>query len=119
MEPIYGPRGNVVAWHDEPDAIRDTHGRVAGWLYDDAVYGLRGQHVGYFNDGLFRDHRGAVVAWKAGASGGPAKPARAARPAQPAREARPARAARSARRARAARSVSWSQLSVESFLAGD
>lgn len=96
---MYGPRGDVVAWNEDNDAIRDLQGRVIGWIYDDAVFGVRGQHVGYFNDGLFRDDHGAVVAWIEGATGGPAKPARAARPAQQARAARPARAARSARTA--------------------
>jgi len=116
MEPIYGSSGQVVAWLDDRDAIRDLRGAVVGWLYDDAVHGLSGQHRGYFNDGLFRDNRGAVVAWITGAGGGPAKPARAARPAQPARQARPARAARSARCARAARSASWSQSTISEFL---
>jgi hypothetical protein len=38
------------------------------------VYGHRGQHLGVFASGLFRDHRGGVVSFVRGASGGPILP---------------------------------------------
>lgn len=107
----------IVGWMEPDDGIlRDLGGRVIGWQCDDATYGLTGRHVGYFNDGLFRDNRGEVVAFIQGARGGPAKPARHARPARPAKAARPARPARAARAARAARSSTWSVFTLEQHL---
>ncbi|WP_458117283.1 4-fold beta flower protein [Arthrobacter sp. D2-10] len=116
MEAIYGPQGRVVAWLEANEIVRNLDGQVIGWLYEDAVYGLQGQHVGYFNDGNFRDHRGAAVAFVSGAKGGPTRPVRHARPTQPVRAVRPARAARSARQARAARVGVWSNLSFFQYL---
>ncbi|GAA1683475.1 hypothetical protein GCM10010977_32960 [Citricoccus zhacaiensis] len=116
MDAIYGSQGDVVGWLEDEEIVRDLSGQVVGWLYGDAVYGLSGQHAGYFNNGNFRDDRGTVVAFVAGAQGGPAKPARHARPARPARAARPARPARSARRTRAARAFAWSDLSFAQYL---
>ncbi|WP_373307245.1 4-fold beta flower protein [Demequina activiva] len=77
-----------------------------------ASYSLRGQHVGHFVSGSFRDARGAVVGFLAGASGEPPKPAR------PARAARPARPVRCARIARPARSTSWSALNFDAYVSG-
>ena len=116
MKPIYGPQGEVVAWNEDNDAIRDLQGRVIGWLYDDAVHGVRGHHVGYFNDGLFRDNRGAVVAWIAGATGGPTKPVRHVRPVQPVRHVRPVRAIRHVRHVRAVHALAWSKMSIVEWL---
>jgi len=119
MEPIYGATGRVVAWLDDNrEVTRDLQGNVNAWLREDCVYSLRGQHVGHFVDGNFRDARGAVVAFIAGASGGPVKPARAARPARPTRGARPARPVRGARMARPARSSSWSTLAFDDYATG-
>jgi hypothetical protein len=67
MEAIYGPNGHVIAWFEGSDYVRDLNGSVIGWVYESAMHGLRGQHVGYFEDGLFRDNSGAVVAWIDGA----------------------------------------------------
>ena len=116
MEPIYGPGGEVVAWNEHNDTIRDLKGRVVGWLYDDAVQGVGGHHVGYFNDGLFRDNRGAVVAWVASATGGPTKPVRHVRPVQPVRHVRPVRAVRHVRHVRAVRAIAWSEVSITAWL---
>lgn len=119
MDAIYGPSGAVVGWLFEGERLYSLRGEPLGWLLEDAVYSLRdGSHRGFYNDGLFRDHSGAVVAFTEGASGGPAKPARQARPARPARHAWPARPARSARRPRAAKTPSWSRAGFESYARG-
>lgn len=116
MEPIYGPDGAVVAWNENNEIVRDLQGRVIGWLFDDAVHGTRGHHVGYFDDGLFRDKRGAVVAWMSGASGGPVKPARHVRPSRPVRHVKPVRPVRHVRYARAVRTAAWSTMSIAEWL---
>ncbi|WP_303708427.1 MULTISPECIES: 4-fold beta flower protein [Microbacterium] len=116
MEPIYDSRGSVVAWFEDPDCVRDLDGAVIGWLYDDAVHATNGRHVGYFNDGLFRDNDGDVVAWVDGASGGPIKPIREIRPVQPIRHISPIRPIREVRNVRAVRSLGWSRLSMKQYL---
>lgn len=116
MEPIYGHRGDVVAWLEDDEVIRNLRGAVIGWLYETAVHGRRGQHAGYFDDGLFRDNHGAVVAWVDGATGGPTKPVKRVRPVQPVREVRPVRSVRQVRQVRAVRSRSWSRLSITDWL---
>src|SRR5664279_1426230 len=105
MEPIYGATGRVVAWLDDNrDMTRDLHGNVNAWLHEDCVYSLRGQHVGHFVDGNFRDAHGAVVAFIAGATGGPIKPVQAVTPVRPVRGVRPVRPVRSVRMVRPVRS---------------
>ncbi|MBB3159231.1 hypothetical protein FHS07_002949 [Microbacterium proteolyticum] len=116
MTPIDGPRGDVVGWLEDGEYLRDLRGAVIGWLYDDVVHGRRGQHVGYFNDGLFRDNRGAVVGWIEGASGGPVKPVCHVRPVTPVRQVRPVRAVRHVRQVRAARQIAWSTTSFDEWL---
>ncbi|WP_299039803.1 4-fold beta flower protein [uncultured Pseudokineococcus sp.] len=116
MDPIYGPNGHVAAWLERPDCVRSLDGAVIGWLHGDAVHGLGGQHVGYFNDGLFRDQRGDVVAWVTGARGGPVKPVKQAAPIRPIRQVRPVRAIRQIRQVRAVKSLHWSSQSIEAYL---
>lgn len=47
MDPLYGPRGDVVAWLKDDRFIGLTSGATLGWLRDDAVYSLRGTLVGW------------------------------------------------------------------------
>jgi hypothetical protein len=119
MTPIYGAQGDVVGWLDTPDCIRDLNGATIGWLYEDAVHGVRGQHVGYFNDGAFRDHSGEVVAWVDGATGTPLKPIQHIRPVQPVKHVNPVRAVREVKHVRAVRSISWSASSILEYLPKD
>jgi hypothetical protein len=117
MDAIYGPRGNVVAWFNV-DHFVALGGATVGWLYDDAVHSLRGNHVGYFTDGLFRDHAGRVVAFVDGATGGPVRPVRHVRPVQPVRHVRPVRPVRGVRQVRGVWSASWSSHSFDDYLGG-
>jgi hypothetical protein len=73
MEPIFDRSGSVVAWLRDSD-IYHLDGGHAAVLNGDNVYGHRGEHSGVFKNGLFRDHRGGVVAFIRGASGGPIRP---------------------------------------------
>ncbi len=69
MEPIFNRNGRVVAWINENN-ICHLNGRHAAVLNGTNVYGQRGQHLGVFENGLFRDHRGGVVAFIRGGAGG-------------------------------------------------
>src|SRR2546421_117544 len=72
-QPIYGQSGTVVAWLTG-GYIYDLGGRSTGMLYHENVYGTKGQHLGIFRNGLFRDHEGQVVGFIEGAHGGPTLP---------------------------------------------
>lgn len=74
MEPIYGPRGEVVAWLKSPNQLLDLRGSVIAWIDRTEVYTLSGSHVGQFVSGFFRDRQGNATAWVRGASGGPMTP---------------------------------------------
>lgn len=119
MEPIYGRNGQVVAWlEDDRELTRDLGGRVNAWLHDDRVYSLGGLHIGHFVDGNFRDASGAVVAFLAGANGGPIKPVRAVTPVRPVRGVRPVGPVRGVRMVRPVRSSGWSRLDFDAYVAG-
>jgi hypothetical protein len=72
--PIYGRGGEVIAWiHD--NVIHDMCGRWVAFLDDGGVYSFRGQLLGDFADGWFRDPRGDGVAFiLASDDNGPVKP---------------------------------------------
>lgn len=116
MEPIYDRQGRVVGWLDDEKRVRDLRGKVIGVTRDDAVHGRRGQHVGYFNDGHFRDHRGKVVAWMRGATGGPTKPTPMTPPIRPIPQIPPIPAIPAIRRIRAVPTLSWSTLGLIDYL---
>jgi hypothetical protein len=73
LTPIHDRSGGVCAWLDDT-TIRDLGGRVTAFVSDAELVGGRGHHLGRFQDGNIRDHRGAVVGWVKGATGGPTKP---------------------------------------------
>jgi hypothetical protein len=115
LTPIYNRSGRACGWADA-DTIRDMRGRVAAFIFGISVVSLHGKHLGWLQDGNFRDSYGAIVGWVAGASGGPAKPAAGAVPAMPAMAARPAMPAQPATPAIPAASPSWSAMTWERFI---
>lgn len=90
---IYDKRGAVVGWLRDNGWILDHHSaRWVGFLSRETkVISVRGKFLGRFGNGLFRDNSGAVVAFVAGAHGGPIKPVRQVRPIRPILPVRPIR----------------------------
>lgn len=82
MEPIFNNNGQVVAWLREKD-IYHLDGSHAAVVNGENVYGHRGQHLGVFKQGLFRDQSGGAVAFIRGAHGGPILPIPAIPPIPP------------------------------------
>lgn len=114
---FYNSHGIPIAYlHDDNECIYLFNGKPVAYLHDNAVYGFNGHHFGWFEDGWIRDLHGKCAFFTENTTGsGPAKPAKHAKSAKGARSARPAKSARSAKRAKAAKSLSWSNLSGESF----
>jgi 4-fold beta-flower domain-containing protein len=82
MNPIFGPSGRVVAWLRGTN-IYDLDGSHAAVINGNNVYGHRGQQLGTFTKGFFRDARGGAVAFVRGASVGPVPPVPAVPPVPP------------------------------------
>jgi 4-fold beta-flower domain-containing protein len=82
MEPIYDRIGRAAAWRHDND-IYNLDGSHAAVLNGPNVYGHRGQQLGVFGNGLFRDGRGGVVAFMRGATGGPVLPELSVAPVPP------------------------------------
>ena len=108
MEPIYDRAGRVVAWHRGKDIyhLNSTH---AGVINGVNVYGHHGQQLGVFKNGLFRDHRGGVVAFVRGATGGPVLPVPSVPPVPPVPSVPPVPAVPSVPRVPAVPSLGWGQ----------
>jgi hypothetical protein len=73
MDAVYDRSGNTVGWmsHNE---LQSLTGHVIGFVRNKTLYSRAGHHVGSLVKGNFIDRRGRVVAWIAGAEGGPEKP---------------------------------------------
>jgi hypothetical protein len=115
IETLYNVQGRAIAYVYEGEYIYLYDGTPAAFLNDEHIYDFGGKYLGWMQDGWTFDRRGNRVFFTEDATGGPARPARQARPARGARQARPARGARQARPAKPARSLSWSNMSDESF----
>ena len=106
MEPIYDRNGRVVAWLRGADiyALNGAHAAVTN---GPNVYGHRGQQLGVFERGLFRDHNGGVVAFIRGGSGGPVLPVPSVPPVPPIPSVSPVPAVPSVPRVPAVPSLGW------------
>ena len=117
MEPIYSRQGRVVAWRSDTN-IYNLNGTHAAVINGQNVYGHRGQHLGVFVSGLFRDHLGAVVAYKSGAAGGPIPPIPSIPPIPPIPSIAPIPAIPSIPPIPAIPNLGWSSLSWLNFIGG-
>jgi 4-fold beta-flower domain-containing protein len=116
MDAIYDQHGQVVAWRRDED-VYDGTGRPRAFMVGDVVYGYEhGQVLGWFVSGNYHDRGGSVVAFEAGASGGPAKPGLGGRPGIPGLSGRPGRPGRSGVPGRPGFSSSWSEQSWDRWL---
>ena len=116
MDPIYDRSGHVVAWLRGND-IYNLNGSHAAVLNRQNVYGHRGQQLGLFGNGQFRDSRGGVVAFMRGATGGPVKPVPSVPPVPPVPSVPPVPAVPSVPRVPAVPSLGWG-IQWQEFIAG-
>src|SRR4051812_35864490 len=57
MTPIYDAAGRVCAWLLD-DTLRSLGGRVVAFVRGEHIYSVSGRHLGAWDDGNIRDHRG-------------------------------------------------------------
>ncbi len=112
---FYDAVGRPVAYCDDGRHVYEFNGLALAYLEDDSVYAFDGQHLGWWERGWVRDHKGACVFFTDAASGGPPTPARQARPAKGYKNAPPAPAFRHLKPAPIVNSLAWSSRSGLQF----
>jgi hypothetical protein len=100
----YGKNGQATLIFDS-DCFRNNRGHVIAWINDQCVYLLRGQHMGWFEEGVLYDSSNHAVGFLRNATGYlPSRPGIGgqARPAFPVVRGDPVSAASQVNRAAAA-----------------
>lgn len=115
MEPIFDRQGRTAAWRNR-DVVHDLGGRPAAFIRDRAVFSLGGVCLGRFEDGLFRDAQGAVIAFLRDAGSPMPLPVPEEAPVPPVPGHRPPEPRFGPVTARAWRALRWSDQPWDSFL---
>jgi hypothetical protein len=108
MEPIFGSDGVAIGWRRR-DVVFDIDGKAVGFVFNRALYTRGGRYVGRFEDDLYRDAKGRVVAFEREATGGPLLPVITPPPVQPPPELRPPVPQFEAAPRPGMRSMTWSE----------
>ncbi len=112
---VYDEFGCAGAILDEY-CIRNLAGDTVGWVFGLSVFSLKGEHIGWFEDGVFFDVENKVLGFIAGTKGMAFDcPALAAEPALPAFSKRPYVPMLRGRRARGA-GRGWSTFCLATYL---
>ena len=112
---IYDEIGCAGAILDE-FCIRNLAGHTVGWVFGLSVFSLKGEHIGWFEDGIFFDIDNKVLGFVPGASlAVPELPPLAAEPPTPAFSKRPHVPTLRGRAARP-RAQGWSAHSLAAYL---
>ena len=66
---LYNLKGEAVAYIDTEDELNIYlwAGKPVVYLDGDSIYGFNGKHLGWFEDGIVRDHKGYAVGFIEGA----------------------------------------------------
>ncbi len=113
---FYNSKGRAVAYlGDDGESIYLYGGAPIAWLDGDGIYAYSGKFLGWFEEGWIRDLHGNCVFFTDCANGGPVRPVRQVRPVKGIRGIRPVKGVRQVRPVHPVKSLSWSNLSDESF----
>lgn len=112
---VYDEIGCAGALLDE-FCIRNLAGKTVGWVFGVSMFSLKGEHIGWFEDGVMYDIQNNVLGFIPGAKGlALDMPALAAEPAMPALAKRPYVPTLRGRAPRP-RGGGWSAASLASYL---
>lgn len=112
---FYDRNGRATAYSQDGEHIYLYSGRPVAYLRDDSVFAYSGRHLGWFQDGWIRDHKGNTVFFTNGASGGPTKPTKQVRPVKSVKSLRPMKSLRQMKPAHSIKRRAWSERSSTSF----
>lgn len=115
---FFDHRGVPVAYTDDGEHIYTLRGKPVAYLHGDSVYGYSGTHLGWFENGLIRDHDGQVVLFTPGSSDGPVKPIRSMVSLKGIKGIRPIKGVRQTKPLKPIKSPNWSLLSGDAFFQG-
>lgn len=114
---FYDQGGAAIAYCDDDQHIFLFAGEPVAYLETDAVFGYRGDLMGWFERGWLRDRDGRCVAFSETAQGGPRLPDKKAWPGQLLKQGVPARERMDPRGLRPIHSNAWSALTTLQFFA--
>lgn len=115
MEPIFDRQGRTVGWF-ENGVIHEHSGHARAFVDNGVVVSYRAQHLGWLDQGYFRDRHGDAVGFIRGARSGPLPPHISEPPVPPVLNVPPAPPVAPMPPAPAAPSQSWSSLDWEHYL---
>jgi hypothetical protein len=90
VEWIFDKNGKATAIFDA-DCIRTGAGDVAVWIARNNLYSLKGDHIGWFENGVFYDSNNNIIGFLRGASGLSSRPGLSGLPGMPGFSGRPGR----------------------------
>jgi hypothetical protein len=112
---LFDESGAPVAYTEDGQHLFLFTGEPVAYIEGDSIYSFEGRHLGWFDDGLIRDHNGDTVLFSPHSRGGPLKPLRQLIPLKALRELMPLKSLREMRPARTVNSMDWSSLNPLAF----
>lgn len=113
---LYDHSGRPTAYMADEEHIYLFSGKPVAYLSSDAIYTYSGLHIGWLDDGWIRDLDGNCVFFTEGDSGfGPVKPVKNVMPVKGVKGVLPVKSVKEVRHIKSVKSLSWSNLSGESF----
>jgi hypothetical protein len=115
MDAIYDREGKTVAWRRR-DVVYALDGRARGFIANRGLHTLKGDYLGRFEDGVFRDPRGRILGYEDGASGAGMLPLPLPKPVAPPPQLRPPEPAFAPGSQSPFRSNTWSDDTLERLI---
>ncbi|HHQ6599936.1 TPA: collagen-like triple helix repeat-containing protein [Serratia fonticola] len=112
---MFDRNGNPTLIHDS-ECFRSRNGAVIAWIDDDNVYYLRGEHAGWFEDGILYDNHNKALGFLSNATGSlPSSPGLSGTPGMPGFHGTPGVPGFSGVPGKPGRGGSWSSNSLAAY----
>jgi hypothetical protein len=116
VEPIFDRGGETVGWRKR-DVVYALNGTARGFVFNRSLFGLAGEFLGRFEDDIYRDPAGRIVAFEREATGGPLLPVPQPPPVAPPPQLRPPVPSFAAAPPAPMRSMKWSDQAWDELFA--
>ena len=112
---FYDRYGVPIAYTDDGINIYLFSGKPVAYLEQNVIYGFKGRHLGWFDNGWIRDLKGFCVFFNDNAFGGPIKPIKHIKPIKGIKQIKPIKSIREIQKIKPIFHSSWSELSGNLF----